>query len=272
MILRFRNWFLVLAAVVITAGAVSAQDAAEKKDEKKAEQKTNAKDAIKNPTVDQVVESSIIIYGLGGGREKLNQIRKTALERGKVSVTDAEGKTEQANYARWTQRAESLKKEKVRLDQEFPTARFSLVFNDEKVFGIFNDKAFTPREDASNAFLYQIVHSIDALLRYKENGSKLELAGREKIHGVEYYQVDMTDVDGNQTRFFISVKTYRVMMLDFEANGVKYRRKFYDYNYAQGTLVPYRTVLWAGDKMIEETEVGTITYGQKIEDGMFSAS
>ncbi len=73
MILRFRNWFLVLAAVVITAGAVSAQDAAEKKDEKKAEQKTNAKDEIKNPTVDQVVESSIIIYGLGGGREKLTR-------------------------------------------------------------------------------------------------------------------------------------------------------------------------------------------------------
>ena len=37
-------------------------------------------------------------------------------------------------------------------------------------------------------------------------------------------------------------------------DGVKYRRKFYDYNYAQGTLVPYRTVLWANDKQIEETE------------------
>jgi hypothetical protein len=61
------------------------------------------------------------------------------------------------------------------------------------------------------------------------------------------------------------------MMLDYEQDSVKYRRKFYDYNYAQGTLFPYRTTLWAGDKMIEETEVGTISFGQKIDDAMFSA-
>jgi hypothetical protein len=51
----------------------------------------------------------------------------------------------------------------------------------------------------------------------------------------------------------------------------KYRRKFYDYNYAQGTLVPFRTVLYAGDKQIEETQTLTITFGQKIEDNMFQA-
>ena len=61
------------------------------------------------------------------------------------------------------------------------------------------------------------------------------------------------------------------MMLDYDQDGVKYRRRFYDYNYAQGTLVPFRTVLWAGDKLVEETEVGTITFGQKIDETMFSA-
>ena len=52
-------------------------------------------------------------------------------------------------------------------------------------------------------------------------------------------------------------------MLEYEDAGIKYRRKFYDYNYAQGTLVPYRTVLWANDKQIEETEIGTITFRSK---------
>ena len=61
-------------------------------------------------------------------------------------------------------------------------------------------------------------------------------------------------------------------MLTYEENGVKYRRKFYDYNYAQGTLVPYRTVLWADDKIIEETDVGTVTYGQKVDDELFKSS
>lgn len=232
----------------------------------------SAKDAMKNPTAELIVESTIYIYGLGGGRQILNQIRKTALERGKVSIANAEGKMDQANYQRWTQRAETLNKERVRLDQEFPTARYSLIFNDQKVFGIVDDQVFTPREDATRAFENQIVHGLEALLRYKENDSKLALAGKEKIFGVEYYLIDVTDKQERKTRFYISTRSFRVMMLDYEQAGTKYRRKFYDYNYAQGTLVPFRTALFAGDKMIEETEVGTITFGQKIDEAMFAGT
>ncbi len=61
-------------------------------------------------------------------------------------------------------------------------------------------------------------------------------------------------------------------MLTYEDSGVKYRRKFYDYNYAQGTLVPYRSVLWADEKKVEETEIGTITFGQKVDEGLFKTS
>jgi hypothetical protein len=99
----------------------------------------------------------------------------------------------------------------------------------------------------------------------------LELRGREKMMGVDFFLVDVTDTQNRKTRFYISAKTFRVMMLDYEDAGIKYRRKFYDYNVAQGTLVAYRSVLYAGDKIVEETEIGTVTYGQKIDDGMFSA-
>jgi len=240
------------------------------KEEKKAAAALAARDS-KNLTGEQIAESTIFIYGAGGGRPILNQIRKTTLERGKINITNAEGRTDQATYYRWIQRAETLNKEKIRLDQEFSNARYSLVFNDEKIFGIVDDAVFTPRDDASVAFENQIVHSLEALLRYKENESKLDLVGNEKILGVEYHILDVTDKQGRKTRFYISAKRFRVMMLDYEQNGVKYRRRFYDYNYAQGTLVPFRTVLWAGDKLVEETEVGTITFGQKIDETMFSA-
>jgi hypothetical protein len=89
--------------------------------------------------------------------------------------------------------------------------------------------------------------------------------------GVEYHILDVTDKQSRRTRFYISAKTFRVMMLDYEQDGVKYRRKFYDYNYAQGTLVPYRSALYAGDRLIEETEIGTVTFGQKIDDKIFLA-
>ena len=269
---------LVLFLVYASFGQNAADPKEEKKaasgssskEEKKASASVSPKD-VKNLNAEQVVESTIFIYGAGGGRSVLNQIRKTAIERGKISITTPEGRTDQATYHRWTQRAETLNKEKIRLDQEFPNSAYSLIFNDERIFGIVDNSVFTPREDASRAFENQIVHGLEALLRYKENESTLELAGKEKIFGVEYYLLDVTDKQSRRTRFYVSTKKFRVMMLDYEQDGVKYRRKFYDYNYAQGTLVPYRTTLWAGDKLVEETELGTITFGQKIDETLFSA-
>jgi hypothetical protein len=285
---RFISLAVLAVAVAVAYPAAAQQPATEKKPDqqtnladskasskkKKADKpkKADPKAPVKDPTPDQVAETVVAIYGGLGGRNTLNQIRKTSLERGKLSVTNAEGKVDQASYQRWTQRADSIDKEKIRLDQDFPNARYSLVFNSAKIFGIYNDSVFTPREDASKAFENQIVHGIEALLRYKENGSTVALAGKEKRLGVEYHLVDVTDKAGRKTRYYISVRTFRVMALEYEDGGKKYRRQFYDYNYAQGTLVPFRTVLYEGDKIVEETEIGTITYGQKIEDSMFSES
>lgn len=261
--------------VAVAGQAVTAETTAPKKESKKKAEETNAlkpsKDTAKPVTAEQVAESSILVYAFPGGRETLNQIRKTAIERGKTSITNAEGKIDQANYQRWTLRGATQNKERIRLDQEFSTARYALVFNEDKVFGIYNDAVFTPRDDASRAFQNQIAFSIDSLLRYKENESKLNLVGREKHMGVDYYVVDVTDKQNHKMRFFVSAKTFRVMMLEYEDEGVKYKRKFYNYNYAQGTLVPYRTVLYANDKVVEETEIGTVTYGQKIDEALFSA-
>lgn len=229
-----------------------------------------AKEAAKNPTAEQIVETSIFLYGFGGGRNALNQIRRTALERGRTSVLGADGKMEQASYQKWTTRGESLAKEKVRLDQEFPSARYSLIYSDDKTFGIFNNSAFTPNDAAARAFHHQIFYGLESLLRYKENGATLTLVGKDKIGGVDLHVVDVTDKQNRKIRYYLSAKSFRVLMLDYEDGGVKYRRKYYDYNPAQGTLFPFRTVLYADGKVVEETDIGTVTYGQKIEDNMYS--
>jgi hypothetical protein len=220
-------------------------------------------------TAESVAESVILVYSGLSGRERLDQIRKTSVERGRMRLPNEQGQFEQVNYQRWSIRGESLAKERIRLEQEFPSLRYTLVYSDEKTFGVFNDSVFAPRADAARAFENRVFHGIEALLRYKESGSAIELAGREKILGVEFFQLDVTDTQGRKTRFYISTKSYRVMMLDYEADGVKYRRKFYNYNYAQGTLVPYRTTLTAGGRVIEETDVHTVTFGQKVDEEMF---
>lgn len=223
-------------------------------------------------TAEQIVESAIIFYGGLGGRERLEQIRKTTQERGTLTTIAADGKTERSSYTRWALRGETLEKERVRLDQNLPSARYSLVFNEGNIFLVFNNTVFAAREDVARAFENQLFHGLDALLRYKENGSTLELQPREKLMGVDYFVVDITDSKGRTTRFYISAKTYRVMLLTYEFGGVKYTRRFYDYKYAQNTLVPYRTVLFADDRRVEEYQIGTITFGQKVDEELFRSS
>lgn len=267
MLLRLKSF--ILPVFIISAGlsVVSAQETSGKAPKKEKQQ--SSKDAAKNVTAEQVAESAILFYG---SRANLNQIRKTTVERGKITTTGADGKSEQSNYIRFVMRAGSIDKDRIRFDQESPNAKYALIFNDNKVFGLYNDAVFSPREEASKAFENQIWHGLEALFRYKENESKIELAGNEKMGGIDFYRLDVTDKKNRSTRFYISTKTLRVMMLEYTEDNTKYRRRFYDYNIAQGTLVPYRTVLWANDKQIEETQIQTVSFGQKIEEAAFQAS
>ncbi len=277
MIQRVKPFASVLIAVILTSVFALAQKPTDDKEskDKKPEAAPAATPAQNDPnkplTAEQIVDGVLFVYGFGGGRATLNQIRKTTVENGKTTFTAADGKVDQANYQRAIIRADTLMAEKIRLDQEFSNARYALVFNDAKVFGIYNNSVFTPREDAVKGFENTIFHGIEALLRYKENESKIEFAGKDKQLGVEYYMIDVTDKLERKTRYYLSVKSFRVMMLTYEDGGVKFRRKFYDQKYAQGTLVPYRSVLFADNKVIEESQISSITFGQKIDEELFKA-
>lgn len=274
--LRFR--YLIFTAVMILSCAVFA--AAQSDDAEQPEVKptptpaaltadNNSKDKAGNLSAEQIVEQSILIYAFPGGRARLDQIRKTSAERGKLKIINAAGTMDTASYQLWSMRGENSDAEKIRLDQQYPTATYALIRDDKGVFGIYNNSVFVPREDAVKSFENRTVHGIDAYLRYKENGSTLELAGRDKRLGVEFYQIDLTDKQGRKTRFLVSVKTFRIMMLEYEDGGVKYLRKFYDYNYAQGTLVPFHSILYTDGKVVEEIEVNSIMFGQKVEETLF---
>ena len=279
-----RNLLLIIVSLFLFGLAAvapsTAQEVPPKKDEKASENRSKSKDNNSRSkdnktapaTAEQVAESVIVIYAYPGGREKLNQIRKTEIEKGKLTFTNETGQLVSANYQRWATRGDAAGKGKVRFEQELPTTSYSMVLNEEKVFGIYNDAVFEPRADATESFQNRNRHSIDALLWYKENGSTIALAGKDKILGVEYYLLDLTDKTGGKTRFYVSVKSFRVMMLDYEVNGVKHTRKFRDYKYAQGVLVPFYSELRAGDKVLEEIQVGTITFAQKVDDALFSAT
>jgi hypothetical protein len=230
----------------------------------------------KNFTAEQIAESVVYVYG---SRPLLEQIRRNGVERGRVCkpTCDTTGKTEEASYERRFVRGENFEKDKVRLDQKMPTIEYSLIYGGGRLFGIINGSAFIPRQDAADTFMSQHRHSIDTLLRYKENGSTLTLVGKDKQKGLDLYVLDLVDKDKQATRYYISVKTLHVLWLEYEAPSIvssapaKYARKFFDYRYAQGTLVPYKSLLLEDGKQIQETKILTVTYGIKLDDSLFKS-
>lgn len=242
-----------------------------KKDSKQQEPKPQKKNGEAQYTAEQVVESVILIYG---SRPALEHIRRNGVEKGKLSRTDTEGKTEESDYERRFIRGENLDKDKIRLDQKLPTMEYSLIFDDGKLWGLINGASFTPRQDATASFISQHHHSIDSLLRYKECGSTITLVGKEQQKGLDLFVVDLIDKEKRKTRYFISAKSLRVLWLEYEEGNpggtpVKFTRKFLDYRLVQQTLAPYRTVLLEDGRQSQETRVLTITYGSKISDAIF---
>jgi hypothetical protein len=227
------------------------------------------------PTGPQVAESVIYVYGNSGGRAVLDQIRRNGIERGKISRVSGDGRTEEASYERRFVRGADATKDKVRVDQKMPTMEYSLVYGNGHLWGIINGANFTPRQDAAASFLSQQVHSIDALLRYQENGSTVTYVDKLKQKGIDLYVADLTDKEKRVTRYYVSAKTLHVLWLEYEeapepgSAPVKYTRKFHDYRLVQGTLLPYRSVLLADGRQLQETHVSSVTYGIRLDDSIF---
>lgn len=235
-----------------------------------------AQDPRTTLTAEQIAEGVILIAGNGLGRAVLTQIRRNGIERGRLTRILEDGRSEEARYELRFIRGDKSEKDKVRLDNKSAQAEYSLIYGEGRIFGIIKGSPFIPRAETSADFISQQAHSIDALLRYKENESKVSSAGKAKQLGVEVHVIDLIDKANRKTRYFISARSFRVLWLEYEetppgaATAIKYTKRFYDYRVAQSTQVPYRTVLLEDGKQILETRILTVTYGVRMEDSLFT--
>jgi len=204
---------------------------------------------ILSPTAEQIAETVILFAGGGMGRVTLNQIRRNGVERGRLTRTGQDGRVEEVRYELRFVRGDKPEKDKVRFDSKTPQAEYSLVYGGGRVFGLVNGSIFTPRADATAGFIAQQAHSIDALLRYKENESKLTSAGKDKQQGVGLYVIDLTDKANRQDAILYQRQNLSRVVLDYEeippgsTTAVKYTRRFYDLSHGAehlGTL-PHRS-------------------------------
>jgi hypothetical protein len=230
----------------------------------------------KDLNAEQVAE--LVIYASGLTRERIAQIQRSGVERGRITRLNAEGRNEELTYERRFMRGETSEKDKIRLDQKMPTMEYSLVYSDGRVWGIINGTPFTPRQEAIADFLSGRQHSIGALLRYREDGATLNFVGKEKQKNIEMWVIDLVDKEKQRTRYYVSTQKWRVLWLEYEetppgaTKPVQFRRTFHDYRYAQGQLYPYRSVLYADGKQTEETNVSIVTFGLKLDDSVFQSA
>jgi hypothetical protein len=257
-----------LAAGAWGAAGARAQEAGQSEKPKKEEQPKPVKADRNNPTAEQVAETVVLVYGSRAG---LAQIRRTGVERGRITRTGQDGRPEEISYERTFKRGETYEKDKVRFDQRLASLQYSLVLNDGRVTGVLRGTPFTPKQEDVTSLMTDRHHGIEALLRYKESGAAVKYNGKETQKGLDLWVLELTDKEKRSTRYYISAKTGRILWLEYEDAGTKYRRTFHDYRVVQGTLVPYRTVLYAGDRQVEESQVLTVTYGVKTEDSVFAA-
>ena len=261
-IMSFRKYRTSIVAFVLVALAISTSFLAS----------STRADQPKELTAEQIVEAVILVSGTRPG---LAQIRKNGIERGRMSRMTSDGHPEEARYELRFVHGDKIEKDKIRIDQKTAQQEYSLINSEGRVFGIINGSLFTPRAETTAEFLSQQIHSIDALLRYKENDSKITSAGKDKQRGIDLHVIDLVDKANHKTRYFVSAKSYRVLWLEYEettpdqTTPVKFMKRFYDYRYAQGTLVPYRTVTLIDGKQLLETRILTVTYGIKMEDSLF---
>lgn len=256
----------------------------EKELEKAKKQEEAKAGQIKLTQVETIVELAIIAYG---GRKQLETARGAIQEGGTIRLATDQGDLS-GNYLLRSLRKEKSWQDLIRVDLELssadnsqsaPAIKYVIAFNGASVWSAQNGQYVSPRAGADIAFRAQLAHEYMALLRYKEDGSKIEFVGPETVVGVANNVIDLTNPEGEKTRFWLSAKTYRVLHCEYDLTLVegqpptKYRIDYYytplGHAVVQNTLLPVRREMKQNGKFVQEIKLSNITYSAKLEPEIF---
>ena len=257
------------------------------KELEKAKKQEEAKGAqVKLTQAETYIELALIAYG---GRKQLEIARAAIQEGGTIRLATDQGDLT-GNYLLRSIRKEKSSQDLLRVDLELsgaensqgqspPAIKYVIGFNSASVWSAQNGQYVNPRAGADIAFRAQLTHEYMALLRYKEDGSKLDYVGPETVVGVDSFVIDLTTADGEKTRYWLSTKTYRVLHCEYElklAEGqppTKYRIDYYYTPFSgavvQNTLLPVRREMKQDGKFVQEIKLTNVVYSAKIDPEIF---
>ena len=251
---------------------------------RKGTEKGKASDVKLSPA-EAVVEVAIIGYG---GRKAIETARASIQEEGTIRLATDQGDLN-GNFMLRSMRKEKTWQDLLRVDLDLslpdpdrsgarvPSVKYVIGFNGASVWSAQNNQYVTPRPDADAAFRAQLTHEYMALLRYREDGSKLELIGPETVVGLDTNVIEMTNPNGEKTRYWVSTKTYRILHAEYQLKMgedqpvTKYRVSYFytPFKVVQNTLVPSRRVMTQDGKFVQEINLTNIIYSAKLDPEIF---
>jgi outer membrane lipoprotein-sorting protein len=110
------------------------------------------------------------------------------------------------------------------------------------------------------------------LIDYAAKGSKVELAGKEKIEGIDAFKIKLTNKDGKESFYFIDPATYYVVKRESTAsmNGQDLVTSAVFSNFKKtdiGYVIPYTTVSNQGFEMT--INVSKVEFNKEIDPKIF---
>jgi len=252
------------------------------------ERKSKEKGKEGQPQLSQgelIVEATIFAYG---GRQQLQASRASFQEDGNIRLATDQGDITGTYVVRSSRRDKSwLDLMRTDLDLAPPeeaqrqgapsSIKYTIAFNGASIWSAQNDQYISPRPEAEAAYKAQLVHDYSALLRYKEDGSTIELRDPETVVGVPAHVIDLTMANGEKTRYWISKNSFRILHAEYELKladqntPVKYKISYYytPVRVVQNTLVPSRKVMMQDGKFTQEMTVTSLNSQAKLEPEVF---
>jgi hypothetical protein len=255
------------------------------KEIEKDKKKQEAAPQVKLTPAEVLAEYVIIAFGTRG---VLQTARANIQEEGTIRLATDQGDISGTYLLRHSTREKSVQDLlRVDLDLNTPEAaqsqgaaksiKYIIAYNGASVWSAQNNQYVNPRPEAEAAFRAQLTHDYSSLLRYKEDGSTLDLKKPETLVGVDCNVLEMTSPDGSKTTYWISTKTYRIVQLEYSLSlgegqkPVKYQIAYFysPFKVIQNTLVPTRRKMSQDGKFVQEVIISQCTYGTKFEADVF---
>jgi hypothetical protein len=228
--------------------------------------------AQKTPKPEELVEQAIIKHG---SRAAIYAIQRTGKVAALVKFHTPEGIREGRSVLKFL-RKQKLKEDLFMIELDMPDTKYMIGFDGTDTWSVHDGQAQKPSPEEINALHAAHDHSYEAILRYRENNSKLEYVGSKNLGTLLIVDIiDLVSPEGVRTRYEISKRTGRILYLDYEdksdpdAEPVKYRLYFKNFQPVQNTIIPYETLVFRNGKLVEERKIVEAVYNVKLDENAF---